>query len=130
MENTKLRVFISQPMSGVPTCDILNRRNELIDKIENYFETNELKIQDSFFDTENEHVSVKNNSLYWLSRSLEILADSDVIVMATGWENSRGCRIEYECARLYDIMVIFEDTKYITQEKMLEVDNGTAPISE
>ena len=62
MENTKLRVFISQPMSGVSTCDILNRRNELIDKIENYFETNELKIQDSFFDTENEHVSVKNNS--------------------------------------------------------------------
>ena len=129
MESTELNVFISQPMSGLSDDEILRRRNEIIDKVEEYFHTDKLKIQDSFFDSSESNLKIRNKSLYWLSRSIEKLADSDVIIMATGWENSRGCKIEYECARLYDIMVIFEDTKYIVGEELFEVDRGTTTIS-
>ena len=125
MEDKKLKVFISLSMRGRTSDEILARRGEIITKVQNYFETTDLVICDSFFTTEFENIGVRNTALYWLSRSIEILSDSDVIVMASDWENSRGCRIEYECARLYDIMVIFEDTKYITQDNLLEVDNDS-----
>lgn len=125
MEDKKLNIFISQPMANKTKNDIEEVRKRVIGKVREYFNTDDLTFMVSNFDTLNEDISVKNEPLYWLSRSIGVLSDSDVIIMATGWEKSRGCRIEYECARLYDIMVIYEDTNYITSEKLFEVDSGT-----
>ena len=121
MENRKLNVFISQPMTNKSKEEIFIKRQQLIEKVQNYFQTTDLKFMKSYFE-KRKIKKYKNEPLYFLSKSLHALSNSDVIIMASGWEKSRGCRIEYECARLYDIMVIYEDTEYITRKNLLEVD--------
>lgn len=124
MENRKLNIFISQPMNNKSKEEIFIKRKQLIEKVQNYFQTDDLKFMKSYFEIKHSK-RLKNESLYFLSKSLKVLSKSDVIIMASGWENSRGCRIEYECARLYDIMVIYEDTEYITRKNLLEVDHDS-----
>lgn len=124
MEDKKLSVFISQPMGGMTKEEILERRNTIIAKVVDYFQSDDIYIQPTVFDITNKP-EVKNEPLYWLSKSLEKMADSDVVIMATGWENARGCRIEYDCAKRYSTLVLFEDTKYITRDELFEVDNDT-----
>ena len=31
------------------------------------------------------------------------MAEADLIVFIDGWQNSRGCKLEYEIARQYDV---------------------------
>ena len=124
MENRKLNIFITQAMNNKSKEEIFIKRKQLIEKVQNYFQTDDLKFMKSYFEIKHSK-KLKNESLYFLSKSLKVLSKSDVIIMASGWENSRGCRIEYECARLYDIMVIYEDTEYITRKNLLEVDHDS-----
>lgn len=124
METRKLNVFISQPMSNKSKDEIFETKERIIKKVKDYFQTDDLKFMKSYFETKHSK-KLKNESLYFLSKSLKVLSKSDVIIMASGWENSRGCKIEYECARLYDIMVIYEDTEYITRKNLLEVDHDS-----
>ena len=124
METRKLNVFISQPMSYKSKDEILETRERIIKKVKDYFQTDDLKFMKSYFEVKHSK-RLKNENLYFLSKSLKVLSKSDVIIMASGWEDSRGCRIEYECARLYDIMVIYEDTEYITRKNLLEVDHDS-----
>lgn len=129
MEDKKLNVFISQPMADKSYEEIIKTRKKVAEKVRKYFETNELNFMNSCFITKDKEIyGVKNEPLYWLSKSIEVLANSDVIVMSTGWEQSRGCKIEYECARMYDILVIYEDTDYIVRDKLFEVDSDTDSI--
>lgn len=129
MENKKLNVFISQPMADKSYEEIIETRKKVAEKVRKYFDTNELNFMSSCFITKDKEIyGVKNEPLYWLSKSIEVLANSDVIVMSTGWEQSRGCKIEYECARMYDILVIYEDTDYIVRDKLFEVDSDTDSI--
>lgn len=48
--------------------------------------------------------------LWFLGKSLELLAGADVAFFCKGWEKYRGCRIENQCAIEYGITVI-EDYK-------------------
>lgn len=126
METEKLKVFISQPIGDRTYEEVELIRQSIVDKLIKYFDGGDkITIADLHFNLAGKQGVYKNESLYWLAKSLEILSECDIIVMASGWEKARGCRIEYECARLYDIMVIFEDTEYITQEQQLEVDNDS-----
>ena len=111
-------------MSYKSKDEILETRERIIKKVKDYFQTDDLKFMKSYFEVKHSK-RLKNENLYFLSKSLKVLSKSDVIIMASGWENSRGCRIEYECARLYDIMVIYEDTEYITRKNLLEVDHDS-----
>ena len=63
--------------------------------------TNGLPVEviDSFF----EKAPVNAKPLWFLGKSLELLADADVAYFAPGWEDARGCKIEHTCAVEYDI---------------------------
>ena len=45
--------------------------------------------------------------LWFLGKSLELLSTADVSVFAKNWENTRGCRIEHECAVQYGIKIVY-----------------------
>lgn len=44
--------------------------------------------------------------LEYLARSIEFLSKADYVYFAHGWNETRGCRIEYECAVEYDIPIL------------------------
>ena len=95
------KVFISQPMKDKTNQEIEQERKKIIEKVERYF--GEIEVIDSFF----KDAPHDAKPLWFLGKSLELLSNADAIVLGKGWKNSRGCRIEHECAVQYGISVIY-----------------------
>lgn len=94
-----IKVFISQPMNGRSNEEITKERQEIIKELEEeYFDMNVI-ILDSFF----EGAPHDAKPLWFLAKSLELLAQADIAYFCKGWENYRGCRIENTCAIEYGI---------------------------
>lgn len=96
------KLFISQPMRGKTDEQILAERNVAIESARKFLKE-DVEVIDSFFKDVPESGCVP---LKHLARSLDLLADADVAYFANGWEDARGCRIEYECANAYGIPAI------------------------
>ena len=118
-------IFISQPMSGKSEEEILATRQKEIDKIHQFFDADgvEINIIASYIDdaTRNEFQGrmgdAINWDIYWLSQSLQKLALADTIWLCEGWEYSKGCNIELECAIQYGLDIVYP-------EWGVGVDNG------
>lgn len=61
---------------------------------------------DSFF----QEAPVDAKPLWFLGKSLELLAGADIAYFAKGWQEARGCKIENTCAIEYGIPVIEDYT--------------------
>ena len=95
------KVFISQPMKDKTNQEIEQERKKIIEKVRKHFR--EIEVIDSFF----KDAPHDAKPLWFLGKSLELLSNANVIVLGKGWKNSRGCRIEHECAVQYGISVIY-----------------------
>lgn len=94
---SKMNVFISQPMSGKKTEEIEYEREQFVKDLKKYL-GEDINILDTIF-----HFAEDVPSLVYLGRSLEVLAKADLAVFMDGWENARGCKIEHQAAKDYDI---------------------------
>ena len=92
------KLFISQPMRSKSDEEILAERQKAIEAVEKVI-GEPVEVIDSFF----EKAPVNAKPLWFLGKSLELLADADVAYFAPGWEDARGCKIEHTCAVEYDI---------------------------
>ena len=118
-------IFISQPMTGKSEEEILATRQKEIDKIHQLFDADgeQVNIIDSYIDdaTRNEFQGrmgdAINWDIYWLSQSLQKLALADTIWLCEGWEYSKGCNVELECAISYGLDIVYP-------EWGLGIDNG------
>lgn len=100
------KVFISQPMNGLSDLEIKINRERAIEYLHKNYYFDEIMIIDSFIE-ENPPDNV-NSGLWYLGKSLELLASADIVVFAKGWRKARGCWIEFKCANEYDIPYICE----------------------
>ena len=87
-----MKVMICQPMNGRKDNEILAERNLIIAELSKY---KEVILLDTFFITE------ESNPVKLLAKSIEKLAEADLVVFAPGWEQARGCKIEFEVAKNY-----------------------------
>ena len=99
-----MKIFISIPMNGLLEEDI--RKEFCIISEALPFPKDEVKIINSWLDEEPPTEFHGNTGLWYLAKSIELLAQADLVVMAPGWENARGCIIEHECAKRYGIPII------------------------
>lgn len=111
------KLFISQPMRGKTDEEILAIREKAVRSAEKHL-GEKVEVIDSFFQTP----PAEATPLWYLGKSLELLATADVAFFANGWENARGCKIENQCAIEYGIMVI-ED---YTERKVCEAEYDRA----
>lgn len=99
-----VRLFISQPMRGKSDEEIEREREDLIAIAKAvYAERGEVEVIDSFFKGGLDVPAGTKVPLYYLSKSLELLATADVAIFAKDWREARGCRIEHECADGYGV---------------------------
>ena len=118
-------IFISQPMTGKSEEEILATRQKAIDRIHRLASKDgeQVNIIDSYIDdaTRNEFQGrmgdAINWDIYWLSQSLQKLALADTIWLCDGWEYSKGCNVELECAISYGLDIVYP-------EWGLGIDNG------
>ena len=99
------KLFISQPMKDKTDAEILAVREQAILSAKNLL-GEDVEVIDSFF----QDAPHDAKPLWFLAKSLELLATADVVYFAKDWEKYRGCRIENTCAVEYGITVI-EDYK-------------------
>ena len=96
----KIKIFISQPMNGKTNEEIEDERNYIISRLVTHFPRAE--IIDSFF----KDAPHDAKPLWYLAKSLELLATADVAYFCKDWDKYRGCKIENTCAIEYGIDVI------------------------
>lgn len=97
------RLFISQPMRGKTNEEILAVRQKAIEAAEKQIGETVVVI-DSFF----QDAPVDAKPLWFLGKSLELLSTADVAYFAEGWDDARGCKIEWLSAEAYGIPHITE----------------------
>ena len=95
------KLFISQPMRGKSNEEILAIRIDATQAAKDAV-GEEVEVIDSFF----ENAPVGAKPLWFLGKSLELLATADVAYFARGWSEARGCKIEHLCATEYGIHTI------------------------
>lgn len=95
------RLFISQPMAGRDDTQILQERQKAIEEAKTILEE-EVEVIDSFLPGK----PVDAGPLWYLAKSLELLATADAVYFAKGWEAARGCQIERACAVRYGIPIV------------------------
>lgn len=92
------KLFISQPMKGKTDEQILAERERAIEAAKELL-GEPVEVIDSFFQS----APVGAKPLWFLGKSLELLADADIAYFAKDWQKARGCKIEHECAVEYGI---------------------------
>lgn len=100
------KLFISQPMRGKTDEEILAVREKAIASAEREL-GEKVEVINSFF--REAYEEGKNYPLYWLGKSISLMAQADVVYFAKGWEEARGCCIENTCAIEYGIELVIED---------------------
>lgn len=99
------KLFISQPMKGKSDEDILAERKKAIQSAEQKI-GEPVEVIDSF----SRKLRWMQSPLWFLGKSLELLAGADIAYFAKGWQEARGCKIENTCAIEYGIPVIEDYT--------------------
>lgn len=113
-----MKIFISQPMTGLSEEEILfTRKKEEIkarlmfgDDVEfasSYIYENIRKRLEEKYKNDN-----TNWEIYWLTRSLGSMYTCDTLWLVEGWENSKGCQIEREIAEMYGLDVYYPAHNY------------------
>lgn len=86
--------MISQPMKNKTNEEIEEERKELVETLEEQG----YDVLDTVLTADD--VS-KDDPICYLAKSLELLAEADILVCMKGWEEARGCRIEHLVAKEY-----------------------------
>lgn len=92
------KLFISQPMRGKTDEEIKIERENAINQARKII-GEEVEVLETFF----EDFRPDAKPLHYLAKSLEYLADADVVIFIGDWKNYRCCKIEHECAVEYGI---------------------------
>ena len=87
-----MKIMISQPIRGKTEEQIRSEREELVRQLEKQGH----EVIDTVLD-----LSEGKTPVHYLAKSIELLAEVDAVVFMKGWENARGCRIEYSVASEY-----------------------------
>ena len=111
----KIKVFISQPMTGLTENDILSIRAEEIRSVYKFYnkDSYDVSIINSYITDKERHEFQEcmpdkvNWDIYWLSKAIKCLALADVLWLCDGWEYSKGCNIELECAIQYGLDIVY-----------------------
>lgn len=92
MSNKKL--FLSHPMTGKTEEEILKLRTEMVMWAKLTID-NDLELIDSYLDLGDV------SPLVYISKSIELLEQADIVLVHPDWIYSRGCKLEVEAALMY-----------------------------
>ncbi len=90
-----MKVMISQPMRGKTNREVREERKDIIEDLTK----KGYEVVDTII-SEDEPENI-DDAIFYLSKSIEFIGKVDAVVFMPGWENARGCRIEYLVAKEY-----------------------------
>lgn len=96
-----MKFFISQPITGKPTAEIMATRKNIMTKIKSKYP--DATIINSVILGGND-----TNDIKYLGITLNLMSDADIVVFANDRANSKGCNVEYYVATLYNKTIMEE----------------------
>lgn len=90
-----MKVFLSQPMSGKEEQEILLERAYITDLLKERL-GEDIDILHTYYDG-------PEPPLCKLGKAIQALSEADMVYFLPGWKDSRGCKIEYQCAMEYGL---------------------------
>lgn len=107
----KVKAMISQPMAGKTDEEIKATREKAVKFLEShcYEVVNTLFEGEWCSDDALKGRGIVNVPLYFLSMSLEKMAECGAIYFCKGWIDARGCRLENSAATAYGLKIIYEE---------------------
>jgi hypothetical protein len=117
-----MKLFISQPMSGLSDGDIIRNRERSVKYLQEYDKSvvieydpadiyiSEDKEKELELTTDNEALTKTKIGLFYFLRSIQHMVDKDAIVFLNGWQNSRGCILEFLIAKAFKLKILGEFT--------------------
>lgn len=105
------KAMISQPMKGKTEEEIIRQKNKAVDFLESQgYSVVNTYFTDEWTNTDNLlKKGITNIPLFFLAKSLEKMAECDVIYFCDGWQDTRGCKLEHAAAVAYGLKVIYEN---------------------
>lgn len=94
------KIYISQPMRGRSTDEIIRERKQLIADAAVALRTDAVEVLDTLYP------GSKAKPLALLGRGIEKMAQADAVVFAPGWKDARGCRVEHMAASEYELEML------------------------
>lgn len=129
-----IKIFVSLPMSGLTDEEIRKRQKDIFCKylevsknihnriLSHEFDERNFVLVNSILTDEDVNPSKfgRNVGAYCLGESIKMMADSALVIFANGWEQARGCRLEYQVADAYLMVTMTEKEldKDIEREKL------------
>lgn len=102
-DDNRILIFVSTPMANKTKAEIHLILQSAINKLSiEAFGGKELEAIDTYIDEDYE------KSLMYMAKSIEMLSKANFAYFCKGWENTRGCKIEHECAVQYKIPIFYE----------------------
>lgn len=99
------KVMVSQRMNGVEDSVIKETRKRIINYVSStMFPDEKVEIVDSYVE-EYPPDNIPNKAVWYLGKSIQKLAEADLLVVESGAEDARGCKIEMDVARAYGIEI-------------------------
>ena len=89
-----MKLFLSHPMTGKNRQEILKLRCEMLEWIYERYGAN-FELIDSYLDLGDV------GPLIYISKSIELLDQADIVLVHPDWIFSRGCKVEVDCALMY-----------------------------
>ena len=96
-------------MKGIYEEEMRNKKDEYKEN-GGYLMGEELELIDSFMEVDAPD-DIKDAGVWYLGKSIMMMAEADVVYFGRGWRSARGCVVEYEAAYRYKILRI-EDAPY------------------
>lgn len=120
-----IKVFISQPMAGRTEADILGERSHIKSIFTDIYSE---VFNVEFIETYDQPEGLPR--LEMLGESIKKLADADIFVEAPGAWKARGCMVEENAARNYDIPIRFININHGNDDKVNSIFNDTIWVNE
>ena len=100
----KKYAFISQPMRGLTSEQITATREKAV----KYLTEHGYEVLETYFADEFAKSDAPNKPLLYLGESIKYLAKASIAYFCNGWEDARGCRLEWQAAQEYGVEVVYE----------------------
>ena len=100
-----MKVFLSMGMRDKTIKEIRETMNDIANTLKKRFKE-DIEVIDTVVE-DFENLEVKNEGLYCLGKSIELLSTADLVVFAEDWDSYRGCKIEHRCAEEYGLKIMY-----------------------
>ena len=110
-----MKVFISQPMKGLTDEEIKFIRQDIIDNLKKRFPDEEINVIDTFFE-EDPPKEAKVQGLWYLGKSLQKMAEADVVLYYNDYNMYHGCEIEQLAASFYGPFMLLKTNDFMSRK--------------